>query len=119
MDEDFATFFDDNVSKIQASMPLLPRHNASEKPFPEPAALSSFKEFEPLTPKQVLELINKSPIKSCPLDPVPADIFKSCLPALLPVLTSIVNLSLQTGVFPTQLKQVQLSPIIKKHNLDP
>ncbi len=68
-------FFDDKVSKIQASMPPLPAHNASDELFPEPAALSSFKEFKPLTPKQVLELINKSPIKSCSLDPVPADIF--------------------------------------------
>ena len=41
------------------------------------------------------------------------------LPALLPVLTAIVNHSLQSGIFPDHLKQAQLSPILKKFNLDP
>ena len=54
-----------------------------------------------------------------PPDPIPADLFKASLPTLLPALTEIVNLSLQTGSFPSSLKHAQLSPILKKANLDP
>ena len=64
-------------------------------------------------------IIKGSPIEACPLDLVPASLFKACLPALLPTLTAIVNLSFQTGAIPSSLKVVQLSPIIKKANLDP
>ena len=75
--------------------------------------------FTPLTSEQVLDLIKKYPIKSCPLDPVPAVLFKTCIPVILPVVTAIVNLSLESRIVPTSLKEGHLSSIIKKHKLDP
>ena len=75
-------------------------------------------EFTVLTPKQVCDLIINAPIKSSALNPILADLFKLSLPTLLPILTSIINLSLQSGIVPTQPKQAQLSPILKTSTLN-
>ncbi len=75
--------------------------------------------FTVLSQKDVLDLIKGSPIRSSTIDPIPVDLFILSIPTLLPVLTQIINLSLQTGIFPTKLKHAQLSPILKKFNLDP
>ncbi len=114
--QDFLAFFDDKVAKIKSSLPV---SDPNQNLFPEPPAPTTFSTFKLLSQAEVLELVKGSPIKACPLDPVPASLFKACLPALLPTLTSIVNLSLQSGVIPASLKAAQLSPIIKKANLDP
>ena len=44
---------------------------------------------------------------------------KACLEELLPVITAIVNTSLQNGEFPTALKEGRLIPSIKKSSLNP
>ena len=44
--------------------------------------------------------------KSCVLDPLPASLFRQCSDVLLPVITRIVNLSLELGVVPTRLSAV-------------
>ncbi len=88
-------------------------------PFPETKATTALSQFTPLSSKEVLDLIEKYPIRSCFRDPIPAELLESSKTVLLPVLTNIINLSLETGVFPGQLKEAQLSPIIKKSTLDP
>src|SRR5664279_745040 len=45
-------------------------------------------------------------------------LLKQCCHILAPVITDIVNLSLSTGVFPSQLKQAIITPLIKKPSLD-
>ena len=71
-------------------MSLKPPGPSHEKLFPERTAHSTLSEFAVLTSKQVLDLIINAPIKSSTLDPIPADLLV-LLPALLPVLTAIVN----------------------------
>ena len=56
--------------------------------------------------------------KSCDLDPIPASILKECKSALLPVLTNIVNMSLQSASMPAALKEAVIKPKLKKNNLD-
>ena len=63
-------------------------------------------------------LINKSPSKSCELDPIPTEILKEFLPSIGPLFTSVVNESLQTGVFPLHLKEALVKPLLKKANLE-
>ena len=57
--------------------------------------------------------------KSCSIDPVPAHILKACLETLLPVLTNIVNTSLETATMPETMKAANLEPRIKKVSMDP
>ena len=64
-----------------------------------------FTKFKKLKEHDITMLINKSPSKSCELDPIPTEILKEALPSIGPLFTSVVNESLQTGVFPQDLKK--------------
>ena len=73
--------------------------------FPEDETLSavldesvpSFRTFTMLSVRDVKQLIQNSALqKSCPLDPMPSTLVSKC-EDLLPVLTKIVNNSLQSG----------------------
>ena len=82
---------------------------------PPTSVLSCFKN---VTVEQVSCLITVSGVKSCPLDPVPASVLKECLPVLLPVMTKIINLSIDTAVMPDCFKLALLNPLLKKPCLD-
>ena len=74
--------------------------------------------FMSVTLSDVSELLTKMTIKSCPLDPVPASVLKQCTSVLLPVMTQIVNQSLNLAAFPDRFKLALLNPLLKKHTLD-
>lgn len=57
-----------------------------------------------------------SPTASCSLDPIPTNLLKVCLDELLPLLTTIVNKSLETGCFPDNFKKALVTPLLKKPN---
>ena len=59
-----------------------------------------------------------SPCKSCDLGPIPTTLVRDCTDALVRPITSIVNLSLAEGIFPSSFKPAYVSPLLKKSNLD-
>ena len=61
-------------------------------------------EFKYLTETEICALIESAAKKSCPLDPIPTRLLVSCVDVLVPVITKMVNLFLQTGQFPNQWK---------------
>ena len=70
-----------------------------------------------LSVRHVKQLIQNSSLKSCPLDPMPSTLVSKC-EDLLPVLTKIVNNSLQSGCFPEIWKEALVFPLLKKPGLD-
>ena len=52
------------------------------------------------------------------LDPVQASVLTGCLPVLLPVITDLVNCSLDTAFMPVALKTAMIIPLLKKSNLN-
>ncbi len=84
----------------------------------ESAYSSSLAQFNEVAPKPVQKLIQKSPFKSCPLNPIPTQTLKSCSEELVPVITSLINSSLVSAIFPDVLKDCRLLPIIKKIKLN-
>ena len=74
--------------------------------------------FEVVSSDVVMKAINSAPSKSCSLDPIPTDILKKSLGALLPSITSMVNKSLLTGIFQSQFKHALITPLIKKPDAD-
>ena len=68
---------------------------------------------------EMLNSLSRTPplIKSCPLDPMPSTLVSKC-EDLLPVLTKIVNNSLQSGCFPEIWKEALVFPLLKKPGLD-
>ena len=77
----------------------------------------TFSEFVPLPEEDIrkLALANR---KLCALDPIPSAILSVCLDELLPVLSKMVNLSLETGHFANNWKCALVHPLLKKCNLE-
>ncbi len=75
--------------------------------------------FRQLTTDDVRKLISSSPNKSCCLDPIPTVLLKRFIDFFVPPITTILNLSLSSGTFPSTLKHSSISPLLKKPNLDP
>ena len=74
--------------------------------------------FELLAEDDVRMLIANSKSTSCCLDPIPTHLLKSCEP-LIPVITSIINSSLESGIFPDSWKEaVVIIPLLKKLGLE-
>ena len=77
-----------------------------------------FLSFQPLSEDDVRKLIKQSPNKQCSSDPIPTWLLKECLDSLLPVLTLLVNKSLQIGYFPEEWKNAAVKPLLKKLGLE-
>jgi hypothetical protein len=79
--------------------------------------VSPFSEFTPLSESDANVLISHSLLKTCHLDPVPSKLVAQC-DALLPVITRIINLSLQSGCFLLSWKEALVHPLLKKIGLE-
>ena len=71
-----------------------------------------------MTELEISKIISGSPPKSYPLDPIPTWLLKTNLDVLVPIITKIVNQSLQTGYVPAIMKKALLTPLLKKPSLD-
>ena len=47
---------------------------------------------------------------------IPAGILKGCVDSYIPILTKILNTSLERGCFPNQLKLAEVTPVFKKED---
>ena len=112
----FADFFHKKIELIRND--LSADCTAVINPHPDEGICSiELDEFKHISEAQIKNLIDTSRLKSCILDPFPASILKSCIDILLPIFTRIVNMSLETATMPTQLKEVVLTPKLKKDSL--
>ena len=112
----FMTYFTDKIATIRQAMDV---QVVGTSPVAEVSCESSLSSWSPVSCADVTKIIMKFPRKSSQLDPIPSWLFTSCLPTLLPVVTSIINTSLSTGVVPECFKHATISPLIKKPSLDP
>ena len=112
----FAVFFTDKVCKIRDELPDLSRHQLN---LPTPALTCSLNVFSAVTESEVRKIIAKSPTKSCSLDPAPTWMVKDSVDELIPMVTILVNLSLQSANVPDSMKQALVTPLLKKDDLDP
>ena len=61
--------------------------------------------FAPSTPDFITLLVEKVPPKSCELDPVPTTLLKQSIEVLTLVISHIINISLEQGVAPDNMKE--------------
>ena len=113
----FAEFFSSKIQKIHDGLCELKADTSSEPPDSVQSSVT-LSYFEPATEEEISKLIMSVPPKSCSLDPLPTWLLKECLGAALPVITKIVNLSLETGIVPTSMKEAVVIPLLKKASLD-
>ena len=74
--------------------------------------------FSGVTLQEIRHIILKAPSKSCELDPPPSWLLKECVDELSPIVTSIVNASLNHAIVPLSLKTALIRPLLKKSGLD-
>ena len=85
------------------------------RPNSNSTALSS---LEPVTEGDILKILKSSTTKSCDLDPIPTALVKECADILVTPITNIINYSLREGSFPNCFKTANVTPLLKKPNLD-
>ena len=76
------------------------------------------RKFAPLTTKEVALIIKQMKTKSCELDDILTNILKQMLPWVIELITKIVNISLEGGVFFTNWKLAVVRPLLKKLGLE-
>ena len=59
------------------------------------------------------------PKKSCDLDPIPFSVLYDCLGEIIPIVTSIMNKPLLSGIVPQCFKHALVKPLLKKASLNP
>ena len=113
----FADFFASKIATIHHSLDI---DSASSPTCNDPQFLGQpLAAFHPVSQATVKDIIKKSSIKTCELDPLPASFFNQCLDTLLPYITIVVNNSLVSGSFLESFKSAIVRPLLKKPFLDP
>ena len=75
--------------------------------------------FSSLSQKEVHDLVRESSKKSCGLDPIPTKLLLDCLDVLLPIITKMLDYSLENGDFPSAWKNALVLLLLKKDGLEP
>ena len=114
---DIGTFFMQKIERIRSELDATVNPTQSVETAPA-ASIPCFDSFESLSEENVRLLISKSSKKSSTLDPMPTPLVVGCLDVLLPVLTRMINLSLESGVFPENWKQADVLSRLKKSGLE-
>ncbi|ELT89824.1 hypothetical protein CAPTEDRAFT_94776, partial [Capitella teleta] len=63
---------------------------------------------------EITNIVTSSKNSSPGWDGISMKVFKRCLPAVMDPMLFVINLSLQQGVFPTELKLAKVIPVFKK-----
>ena len=65
----------------------------------------SLEEFAPITEKDVIRSVFKSLSKFCEVDLLPTELLKDIIESIAPLMESMVNKPITSGVFPDSLKE--------------
>ena len=115
---DFGNFFVEKITKIRDGFTECCDDCCQEPVDVTDSDQASLETFNVLSESDVRDIILASAKRTCALDPFPTHLVIQCLDVLLPVLTSMVNLSLQNGEFADNWKEALVLPILKKIGLD-
>ena len=118
--DQFSTYFHDKVAIIKNQLDCGTLH-ALVSPYNHDTEFhhTPFTSFQPITTDYLHSVVTKCAPKSCELDPIPTSLLLECLDTVLPTMTSIINDSLKSGVFPSIYKSAIVTPLLKKPSLDP
>ena len=97
---EMARFYIDKVQEIHSALvtPIVLTHQQLGQ-----TARNSFSDFSPIRLSAFNEIINEVNDKSCLLDPIPPFFTKQHIEYFTPIIMSIVNTALCSGIFPEDL----------------
>ncbi len=111
----FMDYFTSKIARIRSVFPGPPTQAA-----PPTCAISQpLNCLPPVSSEEVQHIIRKMKPTTCALDPLPSSLVKTHITVLNPLITSVINHSLQTGHVPSVLKTAIIRPLLKKSTLDP
>ena len=105
---EFTQFFSNKIDNIRKELDSYDLYT------PHTRKTDKLTEFRTLPQKEVKDIIVKMQTKSCELDVIPTKLLKENLTHILPIITGLVNLSLQQGSFIDDWKYPIVHPLIKK-----
>ena len=111
-------FFIDKVTSVHSKIGNAVNSNVSTQDMESNIAYNSFTSSKSLSMDDIRHIVMRSSKKSCSLDPVPTSLVVECMDELLPVITLIINSSLQSGHFPEVWKEAIVTPLLKKCGSD-
>ncbi|XP_041481800.1 uncharacterized protein LOC121428971 [Lytechinus variegatus] len=112
MAETFIQFFQAKVRTICDTL-------HPDESCPQPFTATLLETLHPTNPDEIQSILRKIPPKSCQLDPIPTILLKECCTTFAPIISQIVNLSIDQAEVPTCLKVAYITPLLKKSSLDP
>ena len=98
----------DTFSRIPNDSPVTPCSTKTESCF----SSLFFSEFRLVDEEVISGYVNNLCTKSCALDPIPSSVFQRCQHRLVPIITRIVNLTLQGGQVPDRFKVGVIKPLL-------
>jgi hypothetical protein len=111
--DEFGVFFQEKIVKIRQSF----KPNDYELPVSQ-SSIPKLTKLETISEDDLQKMISSTNSKSCPLDPIPTTLLKSCLHSLLPTICNIVNKSFEMSTVPGSMKKALVYPLLKKASLD-
>ena len=111
----FSNYFETKIDNIRNGFQI----NVTANDQPRLNQYTTIHQFRLASSEEIIELITSYSNKSCELDTIPTWLLKDCINELLPLIMSIINNSISTGIFPSQFKQAIVRPLLKKSDLDP
>ncbi len=115
--ENFNTFFATVANKIGSDVVYDPSTHPSILQIKNQSCTNTPFDFQKTSIDKVEKIINKLNIKKATgADGIPAKVVKQSKSTIVPQLTSLINLTIDTGFFPDRLKQAQVTPIHKKND---
>ena len=106
----FNDFFINKVKQIRTS---IDQHKLQTQNRTTQTSLTIFYSFHPVTITQLHTLIKSSKPTSCALGPIPTSLLLECLDDILRTLAHIINTSILSGQFPTNMKTAIVKPLLK------
>lgn len=111
----FSNFFIRKIEKIRSQ--LHATANGLSQDVDTCCMSARMTDFTSISEQDTEIIIRKTNNKSCRLDPLPTWLLKQCISTLLPIITGIINLSLNESIMPTTFKEALLAPILKHASL--
>ena len=109
----FANNFIQKIQKIWDNLDDYPKFKPRRN-----SSITPLNNFEPTTADEVTKIIKEMKTNSCAVDFLATLVLKKALPYVIDTITSILNASLEQGVFPDSWKIAIIRPLLKKLGLD-
>ena len=116
----FAESFNDKITTIRSELPPIdPIQSEAFASFDYSSLTANLKSFfEPTTTAELSLNVAKLSVKSSLLDTLPSSLLMKDLLDILSIITTNVNISLETSSVPLCLKKAVVTPLLKKLQLD-